>query len=175
MRHRLVVVAPIVAAALALSLVSGCAAGQITQTSSQTSGVDGAIGRAGDIVVRNAVIAAPVVSQGEAAYPPGSNAPLQMVIVNEGAMPDKLVSASSPFANSVTITGDATMPGNQALAVGQQSTVTLPGTKRIEMLLTGLRAPLMSGGVRYEVTLIFERAGPLRLEVPVGNPDPSAE
>jgi hypothetical protein len=43
------------------------------------------------------------------------------------------------------------------------------------MVLTGLREPLKSGGVLYEVTLFFERAGPLRLEVPVANPDESAE
>ncbi len=175
MRHRLVAAVSVLAAALTLVLMNGCSAGQITQTSSQVSGVDGASGQAGDIVIRDAAIAAPDRPQGEAAYLPGGDAPLKMVIVNEGSAPDRLVSASSPFANTVTITGDASLPGYQALAVGQPGAVTLPGTKRIDMVLTGLRGPLKSGGVLYEVTLFFERAGPLRLQIPVANPDESAE
>jgi copper(I)-binding protein len=174
-RHRLVAAAYVLAAALALVLVSGCSAGQITQTSSQVSGVDGASGRAAAIVVRNAAVAAPTGPQTDIAYSPGADAPLKMVIVNEGSAPDRLLRASSPLANTVNITGDASLPGYQALSVGQPGAIALPNTKRIDMVLTGLREPLKSGGVLYEVTLFFERAGPLRLEVPVANPDESAE
>jgi copper(I)-binding protein len=106
-------VGAVIAGSLALA---GCGAGQITQTSSQVSNVDGGSGTIGQIAVRDATI--PFGSGASAAvYPQGGSAPLQMTIANFGGADDKLVSASSPAADSVQITGNATIAAGRALIV----------------------------------------------------------
>lgn len=81
-------------------LVTGCAAGQHAQTVAQTPSIDGVQAQAGNIAIRAAGIAAP--SSG-ASYAKGSDAPLRMVLINQGITPDKLVSVSSPAAGNVQI------------------------------------------------------------------------
>lgn len=80
-------------------LVTGCAAGQQTQTIEQTPSIDGVQAEAGNIAIRAAGIAAP---ESAASYPKGSDAPLRMVIINRGAATDKLVSVTSTLAGGTT-------------------------------------------------------------------------
>lgn len=98
--------------------LAGCGAGQITQTSSQISAVGGASGNAGPIAVRDAVIAFVPAAETAVVYPRGGSAPLQMTIANSGATADTLVSASSPAAASVQITGAADIADGQIVVVG---------------------------------------------------------
>ncbi len=111
---RVVLAVGAVACALALS---GCGAGQITQTSTQVSGVDGASATVGRIGVRDAEF--PFTGDGTSAavYRAGGTAPLAMRVVNFGAESDKLMAASSPVASSVNITGDATVSAGKVLLV----------------------------------------------------------
>jgi len=101
----------------ALSL-AGCGAGQITQTSSQSSGVGGASANIGQIAVREAAF--PFTGNGKTAaiYPSGGTAPLTMTVVNFGGQDDKLTGVSSPVAASVNISGDATIASGRLLLVG---------------------------------------------------------
>ncbi len=104
-------------AAIAGSLaLAGCGAGQVTQTSSQVASVDGGSGTIGQIAVRDATIAFGSAT-GAAVYPQGGSAPLQATIVNSGASDDRLVSASSPAASSVDITGNPTVAAGRALLI----------------------------------------------------------
>lgn len=87
-----------VAAAGAL-LLSGCAAGQISQTAQQVAAINGGNATVGNIGVRNAMLQTP----DGADYPQGSSAQLITWLSNAGSTADQLVSVSSPIATNVTI------------------------------------------------------------------------
>ena len=104
-------------AVLGALALAGCGAGQVTQTSTQVPAVVGANAGVGAIVVRDAFIEFGEQPQGANIYPRGGAAPLKMSIVNTGIQPDRLVSASSPAAASVAITGDAEVPPGRVLLI----------------------------------------------------------
>lgn len=133
----------------------------------------GAAGRVGDIAVVDALVAYDGPIEASEVYEPGATARLQATIVNEGEVPDRLVSISSPVAGGAEIVGDPTLLPQETLAAGYRelpAAVTLPGTTPIELLLTDLLEPIESG-LLYPVVFTFARSGELRLELPVGNPD----
>ncbi len=116
-RHRptgAVVVAGAVVGAIALA---GCGAGQITQTDAQVSAVNGVNAVVGVIGVRDGYIEFGERVEGANIYPRGGAAPLKMSIVNSGIEPDRLVSASSPAAASVEISGDTEIPAGRVLLI----------------------------------------------------------
>jgi copper(I)-binding protein len=104
-------------AVLGALALAGCGAGQIAQTSTQAPAVVGANAGVGAIVVRDAYIEFGEGAQGANIYPRGGAAPLKMSIVNTGIQPDRLVSASTPAAASVAITGDAEVPPGRVLLI----------------------------------------------------------
>jgi len=97
--------------------LAGCGAGQITQTSSQASGVGGASANVGQIAIREAAFAFTGDGKTAAIYQAGSEAPLSMTVVNFGGQVDKLTNVSSPAAESARITGDATIASGRVLLV----------------------------------------------------------
>ena len=97
--------------------LAGCGAGQITQTSSQASGVGGASANVGQIAIREAAFAFTGDGKTAAIYQAGSEAPLSMTVVNFGGQVDKLTTVSSPAAESARITGDATIASGRVLLV----------------------------------------------------------
>jgi copper(I)-binding protein len=161
-------------AALALAVaLAGCGAGQQAQTSNQVTTSGGAEARAGSILVRDVAFTfdGPVV--GDAVYRPGDDAPLQLTIVNDGTDDDRLVGMRSPVATSVRVTGVTRVPGGQVLTAGYDgpvSSIELPGTAELEVTLVSLTSPLRAA-LSYPVVLTFERAGDVRIEVPVENPE----
>lgn len=113
LRRRL---APAVAsAALGLALLTGCAAGQHAQTVEQTPAIDGVQAQAGSIAIRAAGIAAP---ESGTSYAKGSDAELRMVLVNQGAQPDKLVSVSSPAATGSQLSAGSGSSGSGSSGSG---------------------------------------------------------
>lgn len=164
--------------------LTGCGAGQIAGTAEQVSAVNGSNVGAGDIKVRDAVIVYGEQVEGDAVYSRGADAPLTMTIVNEGADADRLVSASSVWAESVEVGGTTEIPGGRAVVVEGDIAVsgaTAPGGAPTiapntapepgagaQIVLTGLLDDLRVGPT-YEVVLTFDRAGEVRLQVPVGN------
>lgn len=164
--------------------LTGCGAGQIASTAEQVSATDGSNVEVGQIAVRDAVILFGEQVEGDVVYPRGSDAPLSMTIVNEGVEADRLVSASSVWAAEVAVGGTTEVPGGRALVVegdiavagaeapGGAPTIepnTAPeGGLGTQVTLVGLLDDLRVGPT-YEVVLTFERAGELRLQVPVGN------
>jgi hypothetical protein len=150
----------------------------------------------------------------------GGSAPLQMWIVNEGSEIDRLLSASSPAAASVQISGETEVPGGQVLVVegapqaatgpaastpqpGATSTpapgatatppgatapptatprpastpgaIGAPGEERVaQMVLVGLREDIRPG-LTYPIVLVFERAGEIRFDIPVGRAEEPRE
>lgn len=106
--------------------LAGCGAGQVTQTSGQSAAVGGANAGTSEVVVRDARIEFADEVEGGNVYDRGSDAPLLMSIVNTGAEADRLVSASSPAASSVRISGEAEVPGGQVLVVSEPAASTTP-------------------------------------------------
>jgi hypothetical protein len=202
-----------VVAALGVLALAGCAAGQATWTANQQSGSEGADAGLSGLVVRNAVIEYSGAAAGGTAYPVGASAPLEMWIVNQGTEMDRLVSASSPAAESVQISGETEVPGGQVLVVESApqaatgpatatpqpgstaapepgataaptatpppaptpAAVGVPGENRVaQVTLVGLREEIRPG-LSYPIVLVFERAGEIRFDVPVGGPEEPRE
>lgn len=93
-------------------LVSGCSAGQITQTDTQVPGVNGSMGTVKQIAVRDIQLAFPTAKR---FYTKGDSASVIVTIANSGDTSDKLTSISSPQFSSGQIIGDANIPGHHAI------------------------------------------------------------
>jgi len=143
-----------VAATLA---VSGCAAGQYSQTADQVAAIDGANGVIGDLTVLNARLA-PVTGEG---YPAGSNARVLLYISNDSINPDTLSGVSTSAAQSVKITGSAEVPG--------QSLVDFATDTGGKVVVTGLLEEQYYG-VSIPMTFSFKNAGSLTLNIPIEVP-----
>lgn len=108
------------AAAAGLLLLTGCAAGKDAATIEQRPVADGVAADSGTLGIRNAGVLPP--SSG-ASYRKGSEAGLQLVIVNSGTAPDKLVSVSSPSASSavLSLTGSPSSSSESGTGSGSGS------------------------------------------------------
>ena len=202
------------AAVLGAVALAGCGSGQIAQTSEQVAAVGGVNGGSGSVLVRDAQIEFGEKIEGANVYARGADAPLKMSIVNTGPDGDRLVSATSPAAESVTVTGDTEVPGGQVLAVEGEPAAPRrplrpgpprwtpparrphpakarprprrrPPRRRPPPARPAWRARRTScspgcartsgPGLTYPLVLTFERAGEIRFDVPVGNPDEPRE
>jgi copper(I)-binding protein len=107
-------------------LVSGCGAGQITQTDTQVPAINGSSGTAGPIAVRNVQLAFPT---GKQYYSRGDSASLIVTIANTGNSSDKLTGITSPqFGSGAQIIGDATIPPQHAIAASANKLIPLTTT-----------------------------------------------
>lgn len=231
----------VVGAVVGSVALGGCGAGQVAQTAYQANASGGATVTTNGIAIRDAQIAFGESVEGENVYPVGGSAPIEMYVINESPQDDRLVSASSPIAGSVTIGGQADLPAGTVMVIGGESgaggqtepgaseapalpplDATLappsnatpapsenspssapnepsdtsptgavapipgeapagglqtlppiasisPSTRYAEIVLTGLQEDIRSG-LSYEVVLNFEKAGPVRVMLPVAYP-----
>ncbi|MHA6626793.1 hypothetical protein ACU61A_15270 [Pseudonocardia sichuanensis] len=165
--------------ALAFAL-AGCGAGQQAQTSVEVTMTGGVGGQVGSMILRDAQFTYDPPVPGDTVYEPGATAPLQVTIVNDattalddGMRADRLVSVSSPIAESGRIVGDTRIPDGHVLTAGYDepvSSIAVDETTVADIALVGLTEPIRAG-LTYPVVFTFEHAGELRLEVPVENPD----
>jgi copper(I)-binding protein len=144
------------ALALLIPAIAGCEAGTDAPTLEFHSASTGAHTVFNGIKITNVfVLAAPSGS----ATPAGSDAGLFLSMFNDGLTTDKLVSASAPgYAASVNVS-------NSPVALPLESLVNLTGPQP-EVVLTNLSKPL-HGGQAIPVTLTFQDAGSVTLQVPV--------
>jgi copper(I)-binding protein len=96
-----------------------------------------------------------------------------MWIVNQGGQPDRLLSASSPAATTVAISGDVTPQPGGTVAVGaapspQPSEADGQHVQQARIALVALREGVQPGQ-DYQDTLLFEHAGPVTLALPVSS------
>ena len=120
-RSRAALVAVAVASTVALA---GCAAGQVAQTACQANSSTGATVTVNGIAIRDAQIAFPETTEGSetaALYRTGGSAPVEMYVINQSTQSDRLVSASSPIAGSVTVGGETDLPAGTMMVVGGPS------------------------------------------------------
>ena len=140
---------------LLVPALAGCEAGLNAPTLEFHPAAAGATTVANGISINNVFVLGPPSGS---TLPAGSSASLFLGLYDNGDHGDALVSASSRAARSVTITGGA-------VSLPPQTSVNLTGPEP-KVVLSGLTAPLQ-GGANVEVTLKFQHAGPVTLEVPV--------
>ena len=99
------------------------------------------------------------------------NGAVYLTLTNEGATADRLVGASSPAAKHAGLHSHSMKEGVMKMqpvkameVIPGSPTVLAPGG--LHIMLMGLTAPLKEGA-RFAVTLTFERAGSLKIEVTV--------
>lgn len=207
-QHHKAVRLRLASAALGLGAVialTGCSAGQMTETDTQVAAIDGGNGEVNGLAIRDATLTFPPK---DSAYPAGSSAPLRLVLSNETSTNDRLVQVTSPYAASAQLGGKTDLPGRTSLHAlgepasgsqqstgqqpgGQQSTGQQPGQQpsgqnqpapggaagqpEVEITLNGLTQEIRPG-VTVPVTFVFEKAGPVTVQVPIGaDPSPRPE
>ena len=160
---------------------AGGGAGQQAQTSNQVPATGGAGGGAGTIQLRDVQFVYDGPVPDAEVYRIGDDARLQLTVINnsttlvdDGFAADRLVAVDSPLAAYGPIGGDPRLPDGQTLTAGDPppqpvASIVLPGTSSVEVSLIGLTEPVRAG-LTYPVVFTFERAGDVRLEVPVENP-----
>jgi copper(I)-binding protein len=126
---------PVVLGIGAALVVSGCSAGQITQTSTQVPAVNGSMGTVKQIAVRDVRLAFPA---GKTYFSKGESASLLVTIANSGQTDDRLVTVSSPqFGSGAQIVGDATIPGFHAISATETAVAPVTTTSATATSTTG--------------------------------------
>ncbi|MEZ0051267.1 copper(I)-binding protein [Mycobacterium sp. MAA66] len=150
--------------------LTGCGAGQVSQTANQRPAVNGTAATIGDtkagIDLRNVYLQA---KQTRDFVKPGSMAELKFVAVNKSAdTADKLLSVTSD-TGEVMVRGDGAVPAGGSLLVGtpdgrdQSLLKSDDSTATADVALT---QPI-SNGLTYKFTFKFQNAGEAHVEVPI--------
>jgi len=107
----------------------------------------------------------------------GSVGGAYLSIENKGAAPDRLIGASSPVAKTVEI--HTHIKDGEIMRMRQIDGIDLPAGGKVELkpggyhiMLMGLGKPLKEGD-RFPLTLQFEKAGKLEVEIAVDKPGAS--
>jgi copper(I)-binding protein len=159
--------------------LAGCSAGQLSQTASQESAVDGNAAVINNppssIALRNVRIQA---EQNSAFLRPGATVDLVLVVVNQSPdITDKLVGISTDIGK-VTVTGDPTLPAGGTLFVGTpnglnkkaaDTAAAVEAAKSVKATVA-LSKPI-TNGPNYNFTFNFEKAGSVSLAVPISAPE----
>ncbi|WP_418287676.1 hypothetical protein [Mycobacterium adipatum] len=146
--------------------LTGCSAGQVSQSANQQPAVNGTVDTVGDISLRNVFLRAPQTTD---YVQPGSDVELIFAAANNSAdASDKLVSITSDIG-TVALTGDAEIPASGLLLVGDPDGHDALGSiereDEVEAQVT-LTKPI-SNGLTYDFTFTFERAGATTFAVPI--------
>lgn len=157
--------------AAAVLTLSGCSAGQISQTASQQPAVNGTLAWVGDsssgIALRNVHLR---VDQTSDYVRPGGDVELLFVAVNESTETgDRLVSITSGIG-TVRLTGDLEVPAGGTLVVGTPDGTPSPldATEAAETAQASVQLTQpISNGLNYPFTFTFERSGQKELVVPI--------
>jgi hypothetical protein len=169
-------VAALAAAGLIGALaLAGCSAGQLSQTASQESAVDGNAAVINNVALRNVRIQA---QQHTDFLHPGTTVDLVLVVVNQSPdVADKLVDVTTDIG-TVTVTGDPTLPAGGTLFVGTpngQNRKAADSAAAVEaadsVKATVELTKQITNGPNYNFTFKFEKAGSVSLQVPISAPE----
>jgi copper(I)-binding protein len=152
------------AAAVALS---GCGAGQVSQTATQEPAVNGTLATVGPISLRNIHLRAP---QSGDYVQPGRDVELLFVAVNGSPdVNDKLVSITSDIG-TVSLSGDTSIPVNGVLVVGEPDGQIAPLESAEKADAAKAKVALskpITNGLTYNFTFDFEKAADTTVSVPI--------
>jgi len=149
-------------------ILTGCSAGQISQTASQEAAVNGNSANAKDIALRNVHLLA---TQSSDYLQPGRTVPLLFVVANNSPdVNDKLVGITSDVG-AVAMTGNAAIPAGAALVVGSGGgPVEAMGSAMPTAAAVTLDKPI-TNGLTYNFNFTFEHAGKITVAVPISAGD----
>jgi copper(I)-binding protein len=155
--------------------ITGCSAGQLSQTASQESAVDGNHAVINNVALRNVHIQA---QQNTDFLRPGKTVDLVLVVVNQSPdVTDKLVGISTDIGE-VTVTGDPTLPAGGTLFVGtpnglnKKAADTAAAVEAADSVkATVALSTQITNGPNYNFTFKFEKAGSVTLAVPISAPE----
>lgn len=162
------VVAALATCGVAASVVlSGCSAGQVSQTATQEPAVNGTSGNVGNIALRNVHLRA---EQTTDYVQPGTDVELLFVAANNSPdVADKLVSITSDIGE-VTLTGGGDLPMNGSLLVGapdgQVAALESVEPADAAEAKVELNKPI-TNGLTYDFTFTFQNAGQTTVPVPI--------
>ncbi|BBX29058.1 hypothetical protein [Mycolicibacterium alvei] len=162
--------AGLAACGLTAAVLTGCSAGQVSQTATQEPAVNGVNAQAGAIALRNVHLRAP---QQKDYVEPGSEAELLFVAANESnEKANKLISIKTTVGD-VTLTGDQTIPTGGVLIVGEpdgqlKPLETTEAADAVTAKVT-LTKPV-TNGLLYDFTFKFEN-GETTVAVPISAGD----
>jgi copper(I)-binding protein len=148
-------------------VLSGCSAGQVSQTATQEPAVNGTSANIGQISVRNAHLRVDLTSD---FVEPGSEVELIFVASNNSPdINDKLVSITSDVG-TVTLSGDTDLPATGNLVVGAPDGQIAP-LESVETVDAAeaqleLTKPI-TNGLTYNFTFKFEKSGEGTFAVPI--------
>jgi hypothetical protein len=151
----------------AAATLSGCSAGQVSQTAAQQAAVNGTAATAGSITLRNVHLRAPLTSD---YVQPGSEVELLFVASNESPdSADKLTSITSEVG-TVSLSGDTSLPAGDVLVVGepdgQVAALEQAEEANAAKAMVAIDKPV-TNGLTYEFTFNFEKAGQTTVPVPI--------
>ena len=150
-------------------ILTGCSAGQISQSADQQAAVNGNSVNVKNIALRNVHLQA--LQTGDFLQP-GRIVPLLFVAANDSPdISDKLVSITSDVG-TVALTGDGAVPANGALIVGPAGgqTEALSDAAVPPSATVTLTQPV-TNGMGYKFTFNFEKAGSTTVSVPISAPE----
>ncbi|GAC1648458.1 MAG: hypothetical protein NVS4B6_23300 [Mycobacterium sp.] len=152
----------------AVVALSGCGAGQISQTATQEPAVNGASANVGPISLRNIRLRAPQTTD---YVQPGQDAELLFVAVNTSPdTNDRLLSITSDVGTVNLSGGDTSVPANGDLVVGEPDGQTAPleSAEKADAVKAkiDLSKPI-TNGLTYNFTFDFEKAGENTVAVPI--------
>ncbi|MGH3967474.1 MAG: hypothetical protein ACRDTV_04965 [Mycobacterium sp.] len=154
-------------AAVVAVVLSGCGAGQISQTAVQEPAVNGNRITINNVALRDIRIQA---KQTNDFIQPGRSVELVLVAVNQSPdVADRLVGITSDIG-SVTVSGDGRLPANGMLFIGRpEGQNVAPGpmdSNNVSKATVNLAKPI-SNGLTYNFTFTFEKAGQGTVSVPI--------
>ena len=144
-------------------VLTGCGAGQISQTADQQAAVNGNSADVKNIVLRNVHLQA---TQSGDFLQPGKIVPLVFVAANNSPdVDDKLVGITSDVG-TVALTGDGAVPAGRALVVSAKGQAAEMGSMKPETAEVTLSKPI-TNGLTYNFTFNFAKAGQTTVAVPI--------
>ncbi|MDT5131681.1 MAG: hypothetical protein QOJ56_6324 [Mycobacterium sp.] len=152
--------------------LAGCGAGQVSQTATQQSAVDGNQAVINNVALRNVRIQA--LQTGDFLRP-GATVDLVLVVINQSPdVTDKLVGITTDIGK-VTVTGDPTLPAGGTLFVGAPNGQDKKAVDAVEdadsVKATVTLAKPITNGPNYKFTFDFEKAGSVSVAVPISAPE----
>lgn len=181
LRRRLALAAIVASVAL---VSSACAVGQHAATATDRPAIDATIAQVGSIKLENIAVQAPNIASrptGTAFYQPGDNAPMTLILVNNGHKADTLTSVTGPFTSwAIVPTGSVTDPnalksGSTSQVIGPGGSVALglsnlgvgTGSSAETLVLGSLTGSKLYPGTNVTLTFTFANAGKVTVAVPV--------
>jgi copper(I)-binding protein len=151
----------------AAAALSGCSAGQVSQTAAQQAAVNGTAATAGTVTLRNVHLRAPQTGD---YVQPGGEVELLFVASNDSPdTADRLTSITSEFG-TVALSGDTTLPAGDVLIVGapdgQVTALEQAEQANAAKAMVDISKPI-TNGLTYEFTFNFEKAGQIAVPVPI--------